>query len=365
MLEDYYDISECLKEIIEIQSTLSAEYQTWKNFYEQALQIEGNRFIQLVPLFLGIGSINSENFLRLLKDILNYPSCGMLISGPNHVVSLIKNREGVFFQDPNGFQCKADFYSESALNRIFDAIVWSLYKGKSHHGNPVALYIQVFSLNIPSSNLKLNKRKFDTSGYFLSEKKLNLDQRGFLKEKFQILLSYNPLPILQNYKFLAKKYPLILPESIKASIGYIAYFFETNEQITQIYLQSVLTTLFPSERRLVPREFKEIQLVISNSILNFSTENESQQKLKQVFLAILKKYADSHPLEYLEYYNQYYSIYMPVYPVFEVSTQAGESPQEMPRLAASINSQYSFFKAAEVSQHEAEINGNNKRKFEY
>lgn len=369
-LEEYIDISECLKELIEMQLTLSDEYQTWKNLYEQALQIERNRFIQLAPLFLGIGGITGESFLRLLKDTLNYSSYGMLISGANHVVSLIKGRKEFFFQDPNGFQYKADFYSEDALKALFDIIVYSLYRTESHHSNSVALCIQAFYLNLPSSNLKLNRGNFDKSGYFLSEKKLNPSQLNFLKIQFQVLLSYDLLQILQNYKYLAKKCPLILAESIKTSINFIAYFFTSNEQITQVYFQNVLATLFPSGRRSLPSEFKEIQLAISNIIFNFSSENESQQKLKQAFFTILKKYAASHPLEYLEYYNQYYSIYTPTYPVFagcEMSTQKmGETPQKRPRLATSINSQYSFFKPIEVfRQHEAEINGNNKRKFEY
>ncbi|MES2141819.1 MAG: hypothetical protein V4471_02895 [Pseudomonadota bacterium] len=350
LLEDYYDISECLYKLTEMQLALSNEYQVWKNIYEQALQIERNRFIQLVPLFLGIGSINSENFLRLLKDTLNYPSYGMLISSPIHVVSLIKSREGFFFQDPNGLQCKADFYSESALNQVFAAIVWSLYNDKDYHGNSVALYIKAFCLNLPNANLTLNKRKFDTSSYFLSEKKLNQYQCSLLKAEFQHLLNHDPLLMLQNYKYLAKKYPLILPEAFKASAANIAYFFN-REQITQIYFQSVLVTLFPSSRRSVPSEFKEIQLAISNIVFNLSTE--SQQKLKQVFLAILKKYADSHPLEYLEYYNLYYSVYKTVSTAVigrEVTTQrTDEPPQKMARLAVSINSPYSFFKPTEVS----------------
>ena len=371
ILEEYFDISECLYKLSEMQLALSKKYQTWKNNYEKSLQIERNRFIQLVPLFLGIGSINSKNFLRLLKDTLNYPPYGMLISGPTHVVSLIKNREGFFFQDPNGPHCKASFYLKNTLNQIFAAIASSLYKSEGHYGNSIALYIKAFCLNLSSYNLKLNKKKLFITNYFLPEKRLNQYQLSFLKEEFQHLLGYDPLVILQNHKFLTKKYPLILSETFKvSSTNYIPYFFY-NKQITQVYFQSVLATLFPSSRRsVVPAEFKAIQLAISNMIFNyFSIENQSQQKLKQAFFTILKKYAASHPLEYLEYYNQYYSIYIPAYPVFvgcEVPVQkTGEPPKKRLKLVTAINSPYSFFKPIEVFQHKtAEINGSNKRKFE-
>ncbi|MDQ8039243.1 MAG: hypothetical protein REH83_02430 [Rickettsiella sp.] len=355
----FYDITERLANLILFQSGLPFMYQTYKTAYEQALEIEKKRFFQLKSLFSGTGIITRSNFLHLLNDTLNYPMpYGMIISSPHHAVNLIKDKK-FFFQDPNGIQCTANFYDVNELNTLFDCMSRALlYTGSNDTSeNAIAIYMQTYYLNLIP--VKFNKLIFDTSIYFLSETEANSDHLDVLKGLFLHTLHYDLLLILQNYNQLIQKYPLTLRSALRET-GQWTVANLINDLTTIVYFQDVLSYLFPATGSFIAEDFKEIQLFVSDAILNFANKNAFQKKQKQVFFNSLEQFANSNALEYFDYCNRWNEFITQQGTVLTPPTScAAALPQTYGKLKTTMRNKVPtclFFQATKISDQKSENN---------